>query len=1053
MQRTLSHESLTTHPLLSPPPGQLEQETQTAPRYVPYTPRHRTQHSASVPATSTSPQPTISISNSTSNPSFQASASSTGVTSRLQLQNLKAEAQAIGLSNESVGWAILERLCSGAPYPESERTEWDEIWDLLTKGQATMLLPSEPLPGNVAITPELLRDHLALCSPSNQALSPIVTVSGARGVLQGTNITFRSLMNTASINFKSLLSVTTRPAAFTSLPPLPVPLTVSPSSPYPSVQIQGQTISLPLLPRPVQPPPLPARPGTAAAQQSRPPNPPPQSATSRLNPFASLFGSARNTPTPTPPPIANVTPTPLAPPPPPSDTGSARSSIDLGSSEGPVVPAYMIDRRISRAAIAKEATRAIKGEIKSVLGVQGVPSWVKDRVIAFVNPLLPIPKASRRMSSSGSKTPTPDMTSPQACSESIQYFLSGMEDELFAYFGSKRKEDPSVDEKAATDRANNEEKDRKMREVMEKVERVICALFYDRLFRPSTSDDASHDDALSSQIASLNMLDLGLNHLGVEIPSGAEKGVNEVIKTCGQELRRLGYPDCRSPAEKAAVFVAANQAIAEGLSRLPPLRLKSENEMAEEKTPTASTFKEPSASPSQPTPEIVMSPDSDPKLLPANFNASPQQISDPLSTPASPTVSSRQFSEQVSKGSSPSMAPGLVSQIADGTGSPSPAPSINIQPTPVSSDVLLPVMIYAVVKTNPNQLVSHLLYVQRFRSRSVGGEESFCLINLMAVVEFLENVDLAVLGLASSEKVMSVADLTPIPLAETVESAASASHHPLDIIAASIRLRGKVNQVGEMAGSAAGKVILGVMDTSMLAIKGLLGADNNPDSDHRPGFGLLRRGSGFSIASVAASLPAVGRGTPRADPDTIPQEGQQLIEVSSRPGSLRSVQMGDSDESSDTSSSSGSDDDSSGGEVSDDEGTRGADTRSVRSFSSMLSRASKDDRKDRPSLQDRLANMSNLSKFSKSPPGTGLRKPSPPPARRTSLLVPGAPSTTDPQVPSPASSIAPRFQIPPPNSRFLECSVDDLKLSEVAELLAEYKRIAAGMQAMGGFSS
>ncbi|KAF8757564.1 VPS9 domain [Rhizoctonia solani] len=943
------------------------------------------------------PQPTISISNSTSNPSFQASAGSFGVTGRLQLQNLKAEAQAIGLGNESVGWAILERLCSSVPYPESERPEWDEIWDLLTKGQATMLLPSEPLPGNVAITPDLLRDHLALCGPPTKPHHPSLPFLG----------------------YEVLYKATTRTTAFASLPPLPVPLTTSPTPPYPSAQVQGQTPSLPLLPRPVQPPPLPARPGTTASQQTRPSNP----------------HLTRNTPTPTPSPIANVTPTPLAPPP-PSDTGSARSSVDLTSSEGPVVAAYTIDRRISRAAIAKEATRAIKGEIKSVLAVQGVPSWVKDRVVAFVNPLLPIPKASRHASSSGSKIPTPDMSSPQACSDSIQYFLSSMEDELFAYFGSKKKEDPNADEKAATDRANNEEKDRKMREVMEKVERAICALFYDRLFRPSTSDDASHDDALSSQIASLNMLDLGLNHLGVEVPSGAEKGQRKGTPIdSGAELQRLSHPDCRSPAEKAAVFVAANQAIAEGLSRLPPLRLKSENEMAEEKTPTASTFKEPSASPSQPTPEIVMSPDSDPKLLPPDLNVSPQPISDPLSTPASPTIPSHQFSDQVSKGASPSMGPGLVSQVADSTASPSPAPSINIQPTPVSSDVLLPVMIYAVVKTNPNQLVSHLLYVQRLRSRSVG------------------NVDLAVLGLASSEKVMSVADLTPIPLAETVESAASASHHPLDIIAASIRLRGKVNQVGEMAGSAAGKVILGVMDTSMLAIKGLLGTDSNPDSGHRPGFGLLRRGSGFSIASVKASLPAVGRGTPRADPDTIPQEGQQLIEVSSRPGSLRSVQMGDSDESSGTSSSSGSEDDSSGEEASDDEGTRGADARSVRSFSSMLSRASKDERRDRLSLQDRLANMSNLSKFSKSPPGTGLRKPSPPPRRRTSLLVPGAPSTADAQVPSPASSIAPRFQIPPPNTRFLECSVDDLKLSEVAELLAEYKRIATGMQAIGGFSN
>ncbi|CAE6503642.1 unnamed protein product [Rhizoctonia solani] len=1059
MQRTPSHESLTTHPLLSPPLGQVEQDAQLAPRYIPYTPRHRAQHSASVPAASTSPQPTISISNSTSHPSFQASASSSGVTGRLQLQNLKAEAQSIGLDNESVGWAMLERLCSSVPYPENERPEWDEIWDLLTKGQATILLPSEPLPGNVAVTPELLRDHLALCNPPSQTASPIVTVSGVRGNIQGTNITFRSLMNTASINFKSLLSAATRSTALASLPPLPVSLTSSPSPPYPSLQVQGQTLTLPLLSRPVQPPPLPARPGTAAAQQNRPSNPPPQSATSRLNPFASLFGS-RSTPTPTPPPIANVTPAPLAPPP-PSDTGSTRSSIDLASSEGPVVPAITIDRRISRAAIAKDATRAIKGEIKSILSGQGTPSWVKDRVIAFVNPLLPIPKASRRMSTGGSKTPTPDMTSPQACSDSIQHFLSGMEDELFAYFGSKRKEDPSVDEKAATDRADNEEKDRKMRQVMEKVERSICALFYDRLFRPSTSDDASHDDALSSQIASLNMLDLGLNHLGVEVPSNAEKGVKEVIKACGQELQRLGHPDCRSPAEKAAVFVSANRVIAEGLSRLPPLRLKSENEMAEERTPTASAFKESSTtSPALQTPEIIMSPDSDPQPFPTDPKSPPKEpMSDPLSTPTSPAVSSHQLPpEQGSKGTSPSVLPGVISQV-DGTASPSPAPSVNMQPTAVSSDVLLPVMIYAVVKTNPSQLVSHLLYVQRFRSRSVGGEESFCLINLMAVVEFLENVDLAVLGLGASEKVMSVADLTPIPLAETVESAASASHHPLDLISASIRLRGKVNQVSEMAGSAAGKVILGVMDTSMLALKGLLGSDSNPDSEQRPGFGILRRGTGFSIASVTASLPTVGRGTPRADPDVIPQEGQQLLEVSSRPGSVKSVQMGDSDESGGgTTSTSGSEGGSSDEAASDDEGTRGADTRSVRSFSSMLSRGSKDDRRDRLSLQDRLANMSNLGKFSKSPPGPGLRKLSPPPARRTSLLAPvplapGPSSATDTPIFSPASSIAPRFQIPPPVTRFLECSADDLKLSEIAELLADYKRVSAGMHAMGGFSS
>lgn len=77
-----------------------------------------------------------------------------------------------------------------------------------------------------------------------------------------------------------------------------------------------------------------------------------------------------------------------------------------------------------------------------------------------------------------------------------------------------------------------------------------------------------------------------------------------------------------------------------------------------------------------------------------------------------------------------------------------PPPS---SPTPVSGDVILPLMIYAAVKANPPHLVSHLLFTQRFRNQSVGGEESYCLINLMAVAEFLENVDLAALGLGESE--------------------------------------------------------------------------------------------------------------------------------------------------------------------------------------------------------------------------------------------------------------------------------------------------------------
>ena len=87
--------------------------------------------------------------------------------------------------------------------------------------------------------------------------------------------------------------------------------------------------------------------------------------------------------------------------------------------------------------------------------------------------------------------------------------------------------------------------------------------------------------------------------------------------------------------------------------------------------------------------------------------------------------------------------------------SPSPklsSSSRTVSPTPVSGDVILPLMIFAVVKANPPGLVSNLLYIQRFRRESAaGGEEGYCLINLMAVAEFLENVDLEALGLGDNE--------------------------------------------------------------------------------------------------------------------------------------------------------------------------------------------------------------------------------------------------------------------------------------------------------------
>jgi hypothetical protein len=126
LQRVPSHEALNAHPLLSsdPPATSMsnqgpnpESSTSSAPRYVPYTPRHRPPTSSATTGTTT--QSSIPVA------SHQHQQG--GATSILQLQSLKAAAQGIGLGNGTVGWAILEKLVESDLGPE-----WDEIWTIIT---------------------------------------------------------------------------------------------------------------------------------------------------------------------------------------------------------------------------------------------------------------------------------------------------------------------------------------------------------------------------------------------------------------------------------------------------------------------------------------------------------------------------------------------------------------------------------------------------------------------------------------------------------------------------------------------------------------------------------------------------------------------------------------------------------------------------------------------------------------------------------------------------------------------------------------------------------
>ncbi|KAH9967439.1 hypothetical protein BC827DRAFT_1174176 [Russula dissimulans] len=945
---SLTRETLTAHPLLTPatapisvsPTSDAQDTTTLGPRYATYTPRNRT-----APTTVTTFQSLLSVSQQQQQPGGGAA------TSKLQLMNLKAGAQSIGLETGSVGWIMLEKLVA----EHDSNPEWFDIWNALTVGKATLLLPIESGGGgSVDISAEFVKDHVALCeSPSGDNI-PIVMMSGLRGLLVGNTLTLRSSLLPASKSFEGLLAPSTRVSTLASLPPLPL---VPPSHSYPSFTLPAHTDSLPL--------------------------PPHVTNSSRLSSsFASLFGKSSAPAVP-----ASTSPT---------QNTEREPAIE--------VAAYTIDQRIVRDDVCKAINKTLKNEVKETLSSSGFRATPSSLYVI-----------------------DPPQETAEELAVQFQSFYVELEEALFAG-GTEQ-------EKARERRPNGKYvSEKQAREILEVVERVICSLFYDRLYRLPKSDDASHDEALSSRVAALNMLDLGLEHLGVDVGAGGV-GVEAVLKACGETLSRLENRETRCPADKAAVLVARTRILClDGLSRLPPVRLKSEAELESQRSlETSPTLNDRVVTPG----DGKTVPSIEPTLRLLSLG-----VEDVTPTASNPPVIPSHMGQEGH----------LTYELTETQAALSPVsiPSRSGSPTPVSGDIILPLMIFAVVKANPSHFVSHLLYAQRFRNQRIGGEEGYCLVNLMAVADFLENVDLKVSGWERARR--NTADLTPIPVHRVALESSQAPPVSPEGVPARLR-RGVEQQVDAIAGSA-NKVILGVVDQGFGVLRALLpgtSADTHATSTEntatdqdaapwnsvRPGFGLLRRESGFSIASIAASLP--GRDRARSFASTTgtsaEESGQMMVDVSSRPGSVRSAYESDAESSVD-----------------------GDNGRSIRSFESMMGRRAARRRRPRKSLTDRLASMPGLARLSGLPSTQQQLVDSPLSLRQASLLspLPRAPTPAANRVETllssrPTSPVPVPTRIAPPNQRFLEAAADDLRLSEVKELLYEYKRVVEGLRVMGGF--
>ncbi|KIY50238.1 hypothetical protein FISHEDRAFT_71849 [Fistulina hepatica ATCC 64428] len=810
--------------------------------------------------------------------------------------------------------------------------------------------------GHTTITPEYVRDHVVQMDDSE-----MTTMSGLRGSYDNESKTLTLYR-------------------WTSFPPQGVFLPTSLSSSYPQYTCSKHTASLPI--PPAAPPPLPPRPTPSTGNRFA---------------FAGLFGRASGGSTS---PISSRAASPVP--------GEKDIPAVANVNKGLHIPAYTISRPIARVQVIKQIQKSIKAEATKFFSkdrVRGRWKWVGDRIGDFVMTFLGMDM---------SKGNSPE----EGRLEDLNDFYKEMEDAVRAFLVAQ-----TDNEKIESDATTNDDDDEVWARIMNDIERFISRMLYHRW------NDL--DESFSSRVAALNMLNLGLDELGVDVGSSdlsddeaaeqenenRKRDMQEVVFSAGDALGKLEYEP--APADKCQVLVEAHRLIIDGLSKLPPIKLKPE-------PPAASKGMEVELQQSRPSSRRQTRKDTDksssqqkarqtspfpvPVILEPGGNiisSSPDSISHP--------------SVMKERPSSPSTSTAEVSVSPSPSREASPAPSTtSVTATPISSDVLLPLLIYSLIKANPPHVVSHLSYIQRWRGQALmSGEETFCLVNYLAAVEYLQGIDLEAHSLGT--KVDGHGTPTPISLPKPPTPTTTP---PLTPHLAQQTLRG-------LAGSA-NKVFTGVVDSFGILRTNLLPPtphSGTVDGGPAPSWNMLRRDSTASYASrFSIPIPGIGGGGSVKGDEK--EEEMTSVSVGSSKSRALDETRDESDVEDESDAEEGEDD-----EESDESGDELAnDTRSIKSFESMMSRASRSGSRSRKSstrpkptqrksLSDRLASVSS---------GLGIGHSS-----KTSL---------------PSQNPYPDLCLAPPNERFLQCSADDLRLAEVGELLKEYRRLVEGIRSVGGFT-
>lgn len=960
---------------------------------LPYKPRQRnTQWPNAAPSPTLQPSPATTT--AAPAPSFASEADTAA--GKLQLQSLKAAAQRIGLTNGSMGMGMIEAI-----YDKGTRArdagDWAELLKVLTSSKAVLLLP-ETAASSLPMTPQTLRDHIGFLAPPSGDGAVVITLSGLIGTLRSTELSFESTAPGSPL-LAALRDDEKRTAMLSTFRPTES----SEASEFPGFTVSSESASLPF-------PPL----GKQHHSDRK-------DIPGRRIGFMSLFGSSGPG---TPMQGRSLSPERATSPTPPSRVPSPRPSVMSldDDSEGYTVTAYMVDKPVRYAEVHKQLVKAVRSTVKKAL--DGLPDRVADKVVKLVmSSICPIAgstvdqallKSHHRGYSDADGAVPLDFSDPALCGERLQDFMEAIYDDLIKHYRPRR----SVDTDRSTRSADEEEDDSEASAGTERVEALVCSMLYNRIFSPLSSDDANHDEALASRIAGLNMAELTLDHLGlITRPPGdggkLADGLDEIVAEAGAELQKLNAPHCLKPKDKVDVLVTAHKLVVDGLARLPAVKLRPEGESYQPPGPgETAELAEIKAEVKPESTTVDLSEDASENKVDATEDATPESSEETTET-----------QEDVSE---------KTSEEDKGT-------------TASGADLILPLIIYSVVKSNPAHLASQLMYVRRYRSSILlRGDQSYAIVNLTAVVEFLEHVSLAELGLGSySSRVLSVADLTPIGLGEMDPNVASAS----------TRLRSRVFAVGELAVGSANKVLSGIADSGWSAMRGFMSPDHlappntaaQPPSPTSPTEGRPRGASSFSLASVTASVANIAaaastaaartRSQAGADEDIV--GGKELVDVpaSSRPETPAQIYGSPVEEENLLGASLG-------------RSRSHSDARSVRSTRSDTRPVSRTDSKSelksstgardkgqkgeksrfasfgRLSSSENLADAKDKGGFFSALTARQARRPS-----IMTSLEEGAP-------------VSEGEDIEPPVERWMICDPGELRVGEVAALLRDYRRLA-----------